>query len=83
MVPSINAASPTNVSLDTLVRMNIFLSKCRGQCYDESSNMSRAKNGMAANIREEGYFSIMVDETKDQSNREQVVIVLRHVDSER
>ena len=36
----------------------------------------------AANIREDGYFSIMLDETTDQSNREQVVIVLRHVDRE-
>ena len=47
---SIDAATLTNVILDTLVRMNISLSKCRGQCYDRASNMSDAKKGVAANI---------------------------------
>ncbi|XP_062585373.1 zinc finger MYM-type protein 1-like [Saccostrea cucullata] len=50
MVPSIDAATLTNVILDALVRMNISLSKCRGQCYDGASNMSGAKKGVAANI---------------------------------
>lgn len=50
MVPSIDAATLTSVILDTLVRMNISLSKCRGQCYDGASNMSGAKKGVAANI---------------------------------
>jgi hypothetical protein len=35
---------------------------------------------VALNIRDNGYFSIMVDETTDQSNCEQVVIVIHHVD---
>ncbi|XP_048732510.2 zinc finger MYM-type protein 1-like [Ostrea edulis] len=50
MVPSINATTLTNVILDTLMRMNISLNKCRGQCYDGASNMSGAKKGVAANI---------------------------------
>lgn len=50
MVPSIDAATLTSVILDTLVRMNISLSKCRDQCYDGASNMSGAKKGVAANI---------------------------------
>ena len=50
MVPSIDAATLTNVILDTLVRMNISLSKCRGQCYDGASNMSGTKKGVTANI---------------------------------
>lgn len=50
MVPSIDAATLTSVILDTLVRMNISLSKCRGQCYDGASNMSGAKKSVAANI---------------------------------
>lgn len=50
MVPSIDAATLTSVILNTLVRMNISLSKCRGQCYDGASNMSGAKKGVAANI---------------------------------
>uniref|UniRef100_A0A8W8K1D5 DUF4371 domain-containing protein n=1 Tax=Magallana gigas TaxID=29159 RepID=A0A8W8K1D5_MAGGI len=49
-VPSIDAATLTSVILDTLVRMNMSLSKCRGQCYDGASNMSGAKKGVAANI---------------------------------
>lgn len=50
MVPLIDAATLTSVILDTLVRKNISLSKCRGQCYDGASNMSGAKKGVAANI---------------------------------
>ena len=50
MVPSIDAATLTNVILDTLVRMDISLSKCRGQCYDGASNMSGAKKSVPANI---------------------------------
>lgn len=50
MVPSIDAATLTSVILDTLVRMNISLSKCRGQCYDGAINMTGAKKGVAANI---------------------------------
>ena len=36
---------------------------------------------IAENIKNSGFFSIMADETKDTSNGEQVVIVIRHVDS--
>lgn len=50
MVPSIDAATLTSVILNTLVRMNISLSKCRGQCYDGASNIPGAKKGVAANI---------------------------------
>ena len=39
MVPSIDAATLTNVILDTLLRMNISLSKCLGQCYYVASNI--------------------------------------------
>ena len=42
----------------------------------------RILRDVAVNIREDGYFSIMVEETTEQSNREQVVNLLRHVDSE-
>ena len=50
MVLSIDAVTLTKVILDTLVRMNISLSKCRGQCYYGASNMSGAKKDVAANI---------------------------------
>nr|XP_011435340.2 zinc finger MYM-type protein 1-like [Crassostrea gigas] len=58
MVPSIDAATLTSVILDTLVRMNISLSKCRGQCYDGASNMSGAKKGVAANITKQEPWAI-------------------------
>ena len=35
---------------------------------------------IAENIRNSTFFSIMADETKDKSNYEQIVIVIRHVD---
>ncbi|XP_052809306.1 zinc finger MYM-type protein 1-like [Mya arenaria] len=37
---------------------------------------------VAKSVLEDAFFTIMVDETTDVSNREQVVLVLRHVDSE-
>ena len=38
---------------DTLCRMNLPLSKLRGQCYDGASAMSGAKSGVAKKIQEE------------------------------
>ena len=35
---------------DVLLRMNLSLSKCRGQCYDGASNMRGVKNGVAAQL---------------------------------
>ena len=37
---------------------------------------------IAKNIKSSAFFSIMADKTTDKSNREQVVIVIRHVDTE-
>ncbi|WAR05842.1 ZMYM1-like protein, partial [Mya arenaria] len=50
VVPSIDAQTITNVIKDTLLRMRLQLSKCRGQCYDGASNIKR---GVAANITAE------------------------------
>ena len=52
-VPSIDAATLTIAAKDTLCRMNVPLSKLRGQCYDGASAMSGAKSGVAKRIREE------------------------------
>lgn len=52
-VPTIDAATLTRAAKDTLCRMNLPLSKLRGQCYDGASTMSGAKNGVAKKIREE------------------------------
>ena len=39
MVPSIDADTLVTVIKDCLVRMNLSLTKCRGQCYDGASNV--------------------------------------------
>lgn len=38
---------------DTLLRMNIEISKCRGQCHDGASNMTGSRNGVAVQIARE------------------------------
>ena len=37
---------------------------------------------VANGVRDNGFFTIMVDEATDKSNRDQVILVLRHVDSD-
>lgn len=49
-VGSIDSNTLTSVIKDTILRMTLSLSNCRGQCYDGASNMSGAKKGVAANI---------------------------------
>ena len=51
-VPSIDAQTLTTVAKDTLVRMNLPLSKLRGQCYDGASTMRGARSGVATRICE-------------------------------
>ena len=38
---------------DVLVRMNLALSRCRGQCYDGASTMVGTRNGVATQLRDE------------------------------
>ena len=38
---------------DTLLRMNLPLSNCRGQCFDGAANMCGAKKGVATQISSE------------------------------
>ena len=52
-VPTIDAATLTMAAKDTLCRMNLPLSKLRGQCYDGASAMSGAKSCVAKKIQEE------------------------------
>lgn len=51
-VPSIDADTLTKTIEDCLLRMNLSLNNCRGQCYDGASNMSGAKKGVATQINE-------------------------------
>ena len=53
MVESLDATTLTGVIKDCLLRMNVALNKCRGQCYDGASNMSGTKSGVAKQISED------------------------------
>jgi hypothetical protein len=50
---TIDANSLVAAIKDTLLRMNIQLSNCRGQCYDGASSMSGSKTGVATQIARE------------------------------
>ena len=52
-VDSIKADVLVAVLKDTLLRMNLKLSYCRGQCYDGASNMAGARNGTATQLSAE------------------------------
>ena len=52
-VPSIDAVTLTAVAKDALVRMNLSVSKLRGQCYDGASTMRGARSGVAKRILDE------------------------------
>ena len=49
-VDAINADCLVSAIKDVLIRMNLKLSYCRGQCYDGASNMSGIKSGVAAQL---------------------------------
>ena len=51
VVPNICADTSVACIRDVLIHMNLALKNCRGQCYDGTSNMSRAKSGMATQIK--------------------------------
>ena len=53
VVDSIDAATLTAVIKDCLLRMNLPLHNCCGQCYDGASSMSGAKTGVAKQISDE------------------------------
>ena len=53
VVGSINSKTLTSVIKDTIQRLMLSLSNCRGQCYDGASNMSGSKKGVATNISAE------------------------------
>ena len=49
-VPSIDANTVKETTEDSLLRMNLSLKNCRGQCYDGASNMTGVKKGVASQI---------------------------------
>ena len=50
---SITADALTAVIKDIMLRLNLAISKFRGQCYDGYSTMSGARSGVAKRIMEE------------------------------
>ena len=59
-VHSIQADTLVAVLKETMLRMNLPIQYCRGQCYDGAANMARAKSGMAAQITVEESHSIFI-----------------------
>ena len=57
-VGTIDANCLTSTIRDVLVRMNLKLSMCRGQCYDGASNMTGSKNGVSAQIQAEEHRAV-------------------------
>ena len=49
-VDAINADCLVSAIKDVLIRMNLKLSCCRGQCYDGASNMNGVKSGVATQL---------------------------------
>ena len=52
-MPCTNADSIVNELKDVLLRMNVRLNKCCGQCYDGCSTMTGNKNEVALQIKQE------------------------------
>ena len=48
-----NAESIVRKRKDCLLRMDLKLAKCRGQCYDGCSTMKGSKNGVVVKIKKE------------------------------
>lgn len=51
-VDDICADSIVHVIKDTLLWLNLSMTKCRGQCYDGASNMSGIRGGVAKQLRD-------------------------------
>ena len=52
-LPNITANTIVGAIKDTLMRFNLNMSRCRGQCYDGASNMSGTKNGVKTQLLKE------------------------------
>ena len=51
--PDITANTNVKVLKDVLLRLNLKLSRCRGQCYDGGSNMAGSRNGVKSQLLKE------------------------------
>ena len=46
----IKSTSIVEVLKDTIIRLNLAISNCRGQCYDGAANMAGIRNGVAVQM---------------------------------
>ena len=53
LTDSITSAALVAIIKDTLLRLNLKMKNCRGQCYDGASSMCGAKKGVAKTPRDE------------------------------
>ena len=53
VVESIQADVLVEVLKDIMVRLNLSLQNCHGQCYDGTVNMAGSRNGVATQIASE------------------------------
>ena len=51
-VDNTSSAEIVRAIKDALLRVNLPMAKCRGQCYDGASNMSGVRRGVAAQLKE-------------------------------
>ena len=49
-IGTIDANTLTAAICDVLLRMNLSIAQCRGQCYDGASNMASSEHGVAAKL---------------------------------
>ena len=50
-IPNINADTIFSAIQDCLIRMDLSLQNCRGQCYDGAGSMMGIRNGLATKIQ--------------------------------
>ena len=56
----IDANTLVSVIRDVLLRMNLSINKCRGQCFDGASVMTGIQNGVATQIANEEKRAIFI-----------------------
>ena len=58
VVDSIGSDVLVAILKDVLMRLNLSIHNCRGQCYNDAANMAGAKNGVAVQLANEGSRAI-------------------------
>ena len=59
-IANISASTIVAALHDCLLRLNLKLSRCRGQCYDGASNMSGHQSGVATQLLNEEPWALFV-----------------------